>query len=322
MQTTSNYIYEHELISPELQKSIVNSKNVFINLNNQVLWIHEDSMDNLIVTNMETNTTIIKIPLLSPIKNNYSKYNVVLYDDNTLWIGRNSIVSYNKIMVQPNYYKQMPKYSDLVFIIDLIHLTYRETCANFDIKTLTPIGKKYFTVKTEEALLVFHWNNLLKIDEGLRPFHTFPSDVEIYPVNWRESSICKIVKGFTDFEFMDEQFNVLFSLNIRDIFNHYKPIESMYGDHNVMRMVSINDNCFIFLEYRELIEEGQCVIEPGFKNIYCMDLTNDEEIHFENGEIQYFISNVIPYRYNGNVKYISNEWYPAGDWVKCYDSMN
>lgn len=320
MQTTSNYVYEHKYISSELQNIIKNGKNVFINVNNQVLWIHEDSMDYLNVTNMETNLTIIKIPLLSPIENSYSKYNAFLYDDNTLWIGRNSIASYDKIITS-NYYKQIPNYNNSVFIIDLNNLTYREFTTEYDIKSLKTIGHKYFTVKTEEELLVFCWSDLLKMNAQIVPVNAFPPVTTLYPVNWRESSICKITEGSINFEFMNEHFNTMFNLNISNMFRNYKPIEALSEDEHVARMVSVNDNCFMFLEYRKLMEDNH-IIEPGFKNIYCFDFTNNVEIPFKNGEIEYYIGDIIPYRYNGRVKYIAYEWYPAGDWVSTYNSLN
>jgi hypothetical protein len=321
MQTISYYIYEHDTISPELQKSIKNGKNIFINMNNQVLWIHEDSMDYFTITNMETKNNIIQIPIVSYIKHNNSKYNVILYDDNTLWIGRNSIVSYDKIWYDNKYYKAIPNYKNEVFIIDLVNVTYKNVITNFDITNLNPIGQKYFTVKTEELLLVFHWSDLLTMNEELKPINTFPPDITIYPVNWQESSICKITEGSTNFEFLDEHFNIMFNVHINDIFKKYKPIETQIEDDDIMTMVSVNDNCFVFLECRELVEERSHIIEPGLKNVYCFDLTNNTEITFENGEIEHFIENIIPYRYNGRVKYIAYEWYPAGDWVKHYDSL-
>jgi hypothetical protein len=269
---------------------------------------------------METNTNIMQIPLSSPVKHNNSKYNVILYDDNTLWIGRNSISSYDKIMIKPNYYRDIPNCSDSVFIVDLIGLTYREMIANFDIRNLNPIGKIYFSVKTENELLVFHWNNLLKMNEGLKPIAVFPVDVFIYPVNWRESYMIKITEGSVNYEFLDEHFNIMFSVHIKHLFNHYEPIESLYEEQDVMSIVAVNDNCFMYIECRELVEERRHIIEPGFKQIYCFDLTNNTEIHFENGEIEYIISNIIPYRNNGIVKYIANEFYPAGNWIKRYNS--
>jgi hypothetical protein len=151
--------------------------------------------------------------------------------------------------------------------------------------------------------------------------NAFPSITTLYPVNWRESSICKITEGYINFEFMNEHFNTMFTLNINDMFNKYVPIEALSEDENIITMVTVNDNCFMFLEYRELMEDKH-IIEPGFKNIYCFDLTNNAEIPFKNGEIEYYIGDIIPYRYNGRVKYIAYEWYPAGDWVNTYNSLN
>lgn len=324
MNATHSLIYEHQLICPELQRCVGDGKNIFININNQVLWIHEDSVDYLTITNMETKKNVIKIPLVSHIKHNNSKYNVILYDDNALWIGRNSIVSYDKIWHDNNYYKAIPNYNNEVFIIDLVNLTYKNVTTNYDITNLNAVGKTYFTVKTTEELLVFHWNDLLKVNEELVPIHTFHSDVKIYPISWRESVICKTRVDSQDFEFLDKNLNLLFTQNIKDLFKDYKSIqENKETDENdnIMSIVSINDNCFMYLECRELVDGSHYIIKEGLKHIYCLDLTNNTEILFENGEIEHFIENVIPYRYNDKVKYVAYEWYPAGVWTKNYDSL-
>lgn len=321
MNATDSLIYEHQLISPELQRCVGDGKNVFINMNNQVLWIHEDSADCLTIANMETKNNIIQIPLVSHIKHNNSKYNVILYDDNTLWVGRNSIVSYDKIWHDNNCYKAIPNCNNEVFIIDLVNVTYKHITTNYDITNLNAVGKMYFTVKTTEELLVFHWNDLLKVNEELVPIHTFHSDVKIYPINWRESVICKTTVDSQDFEFLDKNLNLLITQNIKDLFKDYKPIQENDENDNIMSIVSINDNCFMYLECRELVDGSHYIIKEGLKHIYCLDLTNNKEILFENGKIEHFIENAIPYRHNGKVKYIAYEWYPAGDWTNNYDSI-
>lgn len=321
MNTTDSLIYEHPLISHDIQRCVGDGKNIFININNQLHWVHENTESQLIITNMETNNNVIEIPIKSTLKYSFSKYNVILYDDNTLWIGRNSIVSYDKIWHDNNYYKAIPNCNNEVFIIDLVNATYKHITTNYDITNLNAVGRMYFTIKTEEELLLFNWSNLLNINNILVQIHTFHSDVKIYPVNWRESVICKTTFDSQDFEFLDKNLNVLFRQNIKDLFKDYKPIEETDENDIVKSIVSVNDNCFIYLEYRELIDYNHYIIN-GLKNIYCLDLTNNKEILFENEEIEYFIENVIPYRYNDKVKYITYEWYPAGNWTKNYDSLN
>lgn len=333
MNATESLIYEHQLISPELQRRVGYSKNKCININNQLHWIHENPETQLIITNMETNNNVIEIPIKSTEKKykySFSNYNVILYDDNTLWIGRNSVVNFAKMCSNKNYYKTIPDYNNEVFIIDLINLTYKNITSNYDITHLNAVGRLYFTFERNEELFVFHWNDLLKVNEELIPIHTFHSDVKFYPVNWRESVICKITGKSLDFEFLDKNLNVLFTQNIKDLFKDYKPIKKNLKnkdvffdeDDKISSIVSINDNCFMYLEYREFVEYDVHILKTGLKHVYCLDLTNNTEILFENGEFEHFIENVIPYRYNGKVKYIAYEWYPAGNWTKNYDSLN
>lgn len=322
MNTTDSLIYEHPLISSDLQRCVGDGKNIFININNQLHWIHENTESQLIITNMETNNNVIEIPITTAFKYNFSKYNVVLYDDNTLWVGRTSLASYDKIWINNNCCKKIPNYNNDVFVIDLVNITYKHLTTDFDIRKLNTIGRMYFTVKTTEELLIFNWSDLLNLNEELVPIHKLHSDVTIYPINWRESVICKTTFDTKDVEFLDENFNVLFTQNVKDLFKDYKPIEDTNENDIIKSIISVNNNCFMYLECRELIDCKYYIIKEGLKHIYCLDLTNNKEIKFENGIIEHFIENVIPYRYNGKVKYIAYEWYPAGNWTKNYDSLN
>ncbi len=324
MQTTSNYIYEHELISSELQNSLVNCGTHFIKINNQLHWIHIDSIRKLTITNIETNTNIIQIPLTQ----NIVKSHALLYDDNTLWIGIKSLIKYDEINN-----KIFPINKNSVFIFDLKSLTHSEFTIDFDIQTFAQIGNTYFTFKTQDELLVFNWNDLLKLNKQTLPCKTFSNETSLFPVNWRESSICKITYNSTHLEFMDEHFNTLFGLNIKDLFKNYKPIKELFNNSDQFEQIEqeieeddymfyINDNCILFLEFRELIDEPRPYIGEGFKSIYCYDFTNNVEIPFKNEKILYYIHESIPYRYHGKVKYMSHEWYPAGSWISIYESLN
>ena len=325
MNPNNGFIYEHPLICPKLQKRIYDGKNIFININNQLHWIFENKYSKqLIVSNMETDENVIEISIKSSLKYDFSKLNVILYDDFTLWIGRNFVESfdnYQQICGDDKYYKAIPNHKNEVFIVDLLNSTFEHIITDYDITYFKAISGMYFTTKINNQTLVFDWNDLLNVNKELIPLHTFHSNVNLFPVNWRESSICKACIGSQELQFLDKNFHELFSLNTHDLCKKYKPIEDIDVHDSVISIITINDNCLLYLECREMIDGKHDIIKQGFKCVYCFDFTNETEISFVNEEIDCFIHDIIPYRFNNKIYYITHEWYPGGSWCNKYDSL-
>lgn len=93
------------------------------------------------------------------------------------------------------------------------------------------------------------------------------------------------------------------------------------ADKDVNRLTRINNNCLLFYEWIDLEEIRNYIEEEGSENIYCFDFTTNSLVLFNNKPLNYYISDVIPIRIDGIVKIKSYEWYPAGDWIKIYDSI-
>lgn len=80
----------------------------------------------------------------------------------------------------------------------------------------------------------------------------------------------------------------------------------------------LKDNIFIYCEYKELTTIYKNHIdELGEKYIYCYDF-NTNKLFKTYEKIDYYLTNIQPFREGDVIKYIVHEYYPAGSWTKVY----
>ncbi len=216
------------------------------------------------------------------------------------------------------------------------------------IRKIQPVGQKYFIVKSKNNIdfKLYQWEHLLNLDKlsehlnqnnnlinpvyQVNPVYQFKNSSDLFPIDWSSSSIGHLtLSAFvqTDYnsnkiDILDKNFNLIISLNIKDLFPNYQSVEfiqhskHMLKEKMVKKIVEVNANCLLFFEYREKIGRYVLSIEPelanvnrsGQTNIYCWDFTANAPVVFPNYQMNHYIYSVTPFRDSlGKVKYIAEE---------------
>ena len=298
----SYIVYEHELITTEQQTHIGTGEFVFVSLGDKLYCVHEPRQGLLTITDVAARADMVDIPVTRVDGRRNRHIRVVAYDANTLWIGRHCVNGENEVL-----------------IVDVLQWLHHRSLTHLDIHNVSTIAQTYFSVKTDDALTLFKWCDLLTLNTT-HPIHEFLPDTSIYPIYWRGCTMCKLT-AVSDIAFMNNQFETLVRMPITNLFAHYEPLEKHNNTDVIHTLVCVNDNLIMYVEYRELVATKTSIVELGFKRVYAFDFTHNKEILFEQQYISHFISKVVPYRHHGRVKYIAYEWFPVGNWTMMYSSL-
>jgi hypothetical protein len=222
----------------------------------------------------------------------------------------------------------------------------QSTITSIKTDELKPIGQKYFQYRESDQFnYIYPWLDLVQLDNLSEPVCILPLQTYLYSVDWSSSLIIKLadcafikVKSNCEIiELLDSKLHLIMELNVRTLFDNYKPIEPVeYDDeqdhlntesNNLLNItITVNNNILLYFEYRNLIDDhrGKVIVMPGVTNCYGWDFTSNTQVKFNNMELYHYISDVIPFRNLDNsnkIKYIAYEWYPAGSWCRTYESQ-
>jgi hypothetical protein len=134
---------------------------------------------------------------------------------------------------------------------------------------------------------------------------TFPfnetQNIEVIQDN--ENIIVKLISKIT---------NNAVRYDFRDIFPDFRKQNEEY-----QKIWSVNDDILIYCEHKDLEVsfKNKIINEEGDLFIYCYDFKTNKSIKL-NEKINYYVSNITPFRENDKIKYVSHEYYPAGSWKR------
>ncbi len=359
---SNTIVYQHNTI-PTDDKNRFCPYNRLVKYNSQVLSIgttynYTNEPNYLVIENLDTNQEI-RIQLNDCCKHVSSHgIKAFMYSDSILWIGFPG----NEKPQDPNIddWREQPKPDQHVLIFNLDNLTYYCIQSAWPIDYIEPIGQKLFAIKPHkvdfdpDVLInmdygIYKWSDLLNLDKPIQPVRMIKWTMDLYPVDWSSSSIahladCAWIQTQDEsyqIELFNEKFESVGSFDVRDIFTNYKPLppinlkkiskfqKEFITDTNypTKQIISVNDNCLLLFEYRDLIEgyNGKISVKSGLTNVHCWDFTANTPVKFSRYNLNHFVGDVIPFRdsINANaIKYIGYEWYPAGSWCRIYQSKN
>ncbi len=358
---TDSIVYEHNTLPTDDANRFCPCSSL-VKFNNQVIRIgttrnykNYNEPNYLVIENLDTEQEI-RIQLEDNCK--YVESNGIkafMFSDSTLWIGFPG----NQKLQNPNIddWREQPKPDQHVWIIDLVNLTHYCFQSAWPIDYINPIGQKLFSIKPCKLDLdpdtanveygIYEWSDLLNLNKPIQPVRMLKYSMDLYSVNWSSSSIgnladCAWIQTQDEsyqVELFNEQFELVGKFDIRDIFPNYKPLppinlkkiskfqREFITDTNypTKLIISVNDNCLLLFEYRDLIEgyNGKIPVKDGLTNVHCWDFTANTSVEFSRYNLHHFVTWVIPFRDLSNpndIKYIGYEWYPAGSWCRIYQS--
>lgn len=250
---------------------------------------------------------------------NINYTNLIFYDDNKLWLG---------IGPQSDCNSGEEKY---VFIIDLLNKDYKlftyksSKSSKFNVLNIEAIGssQKYWTYNIGKTKNIYKWNELEILDFDVEPYKRNSAKSIYYSVNWKGASFVKLdferFNGNTNnISFLNDDLNILFNIDAKTLFKNYKEIDKTKYTGEWWNTVTVNDNCLLFIENVDLIDNKHMIIENGFSCKYLYDFTNEREEIFTALDIEFFVSSGIPFRDKDGCKVLIHEWYPAGSWNSIY----
>ncbi len=357
---SNTIVYEHNTI-PTDDKGKFCPHSSLVKYNGQVLSIsttynYTNEPNYLVIENLDTEQEIrIQLNDCCRLVSSH-KIKAFMYSDCTLWIGFPG----NEKPQDPNIddWREQPKPDQHVLIFDLANITYYCFQSAWPIDYIEPIGQKLFAIKPCKFDLdpdtanveygIYKWSDLLNLDKPIQPVRMLKYPFDLYPVDWTSSSIAHLADcawiqtqdGSYQIELYNEQFELVGNFDIRNIFPNYKPLppinlkklskfqRKFITDTNypTKLIISVNDNCLLLFEYRDLIEgyNGKISVKSGLTNVHCWDFTANTSVKFSRYNLHHFVSWVIPFRDMSNpnaIKYIGYEWYPAGSWRRIYQSL-
>lgn len=267
----------------------------------------------------------ITIVLDSNISSN-SAYttNAIEYSDNIIWVGYSdefaSSCSSTSLDTEKFYF----------CIVDLQSQTSRKYVSELNPRFIKPVGRDYWTYSIDKELdeessvptYVFTWESLTRLGDPISPVVVGKPGTQYYPIAWcqRYRASFVAVNG-TTLEFLDAELKTMFSTNIFSFFPDYKKLT--HPDSSVLYepdyLITINDNCLLYYEWYNVIDQKWGDIE-GCESKYCLDLTTGQSIPFSNKPLDYFVTDLFPFRdFDGIIKLHSSEFYPAGSWKTIYE---
>ncbi len=359
---SDSIVYEHNTLPTDEANRFCPHKSL-VKYNGQVLSIgttrnykNYNEPNYLVIENLDTEQEI-RIQLDDNCRYVDShKIKAFMFSNSVLWIGFPG----NQKPQDPNIddWREQPKPDQHVWIFDLDNLTYYTFISAYQIDYIKPIGQKLFAIKPCEMDLepdtanvqygIYEWSDLLNLSQPIQPVRMLKYSMDLYSVNWSSSSIAHLADSAYiqtqdesyQVELYNEQFELVWGFDIRDIFPNYKPLppinlkkiskfqREFITDTNypTKLFISVNDNCLLLYEYRDLIEayNGKMPVKDGLTNVHCWDFTANTEVKFSRYNLNHFITWVIPFRDSTSniIKYIGYEWYPAGSWCRIYQQKN
>ncbi len=356
---SNTIVYEHNTIPTDMANRFCSCESL-VKYNNQVLSIsttynykNYNEPNYLVIENLDTNQEIrIQLNDCCKLVSSHG-IKAFMFSDSTLWIGFPG----NEKPEDPTIddWREQPKPDQHVLIFDLVNLTYYSFISVYQIDYIKPIGQKLFAIKPCKLDLdpdtanvqygIYEWSDLLNLSQPIQPVRMLKYSMDLYPVDWTSSLIahladCSWIQTQDEsyqIELFNEKFEFVSRFDARDIFPNYKPLppinlkkiskfqRKFITDTNYLTklIISVNDNCLLLFEYRDLIEgyKGKISVKSGLTNVHCWDFTTNTSVEFSRYNLNHFISWVIPFRdlTNANaIKYIGYEWYPAGSWRRIY----
>ncbi len=246
-------VYEHESMGQNGQEKIAGSHRL-VQANNQVISISTDFVGNsdiitfgedydekeydkptdIIITNLDSGKEIMRIPT-----NSFQIYTrqleVFMYLPDILFVGFLDSTSRRPSLI---IYK--------VWLIDLVNLSVNKYFELNKVRSIYPVGNKYFVIEPElknnffsnpilsnNKSKVYPWKNLDKLDKLEAPVFQIDLDSQLSSIDWSSSSIghfstCAFVQtrnNSKQINFLDKAFEPVVSLNVSDLFPNYQPVQ-------------------------------------------------------------------------------------------------
>ncbi len=143
-------------------------------------------------------------------------------------------------------------------------------------------------------------------------------------------------------DFLDANFNLIISLEPKDLFPNYIPVEliklapdlsneAIVNSQDNSRRWSIvfNQNILLYSEFRNPIyDRSRKILLKGIVHTYCWDFNTNNQIFFPSRELEYSATSSIPFRSSiksnksqkPQIKYIQFGWIWGSSFAKIYES--
>ncbi len=289
----------------------------------------------LVISNVDTKNQICQIELpLACATTLTVNLNIFMYSDCVLWIGI-----------------QSRNHSQMVWLVNLDKLTWTMNLSIYPVNEIVPLDNKYFAVVGQEQHEVHVWSDLAQLDHPTEPIYLF-DQAHVYCIDWSSSSInqftkCAFVKTFYNkcqMDFFDKNFNLIISLEPKDFFTNYKPVEliemapdfpneAIVNSQDNSRRWSIvfNQNILLYSEFRNPIYDRgrKNMLQKGIVNTYCWNFNTNTQVNFPSRELEYSATCCTPFRstcvklnksLKPQIKYIQFNWTLGSSFAKIYES--
>ncbi len=229
------------------------------------------------------------------------KIKVIEYSDNILWVG----------------------YQQSFYIVDMISMSAHKYSSSINTQCIKPIGREYWSGPVYENFKVpiYTWDLLTRLEPDMVPTLSIDKFTQIYPVTIPGTRIQFVAISQMSLLFLDREWKTVDTLDILDIFPNYTKLTHPDNgvDNELQSLITVNDNCLLYYEWFDVIDNKWGDV-AGCESKFCWDFTNGQAIPFANKQLDYFVTNVFPFRdFDGIVKLCSNEYYPAGSWKTIYE---
>lgn len=247
-------VYEHESMGQNGQEKIAGSYRL-VQTNNHIISISTDFVGNsdiitfgedydekefdkptnIIITNLDSGKEIMRIPTNS-FQIHTLHLEVFMYLPDILFVGFLDSTSRRPSLI---IYK--------VWLFDLVNLSVNKYFELNKVRSIYPVGNKYFVIEPElktnffsnpilsnNKSKVYPWENLDKLNKLDTPVFQIDLDSQLSSIDWSSSSIghfstCAFVqtrKNSKQIDFLDKAFESVVSLNVSDLFPNYQPVQT------------------------------------------------------------------------------------------------
>ncbi len=244
--------------------------------------------------------------ILDTIPYGFSKYslNVIEYSNNILWVGYSNGIEHS------------------FYIVDMVSQISHKYQSALDTRLIIPIGRDYwmYVIDKKSSVPIFTWESLTRLEPNMIPILVIESDTILCPVTIPGTNVSFVSICNRTIDFLNWELETISSTNVINFFSNYSQLtHPSFANSELKYLVTVNDNCLLYYEWFDVIDSNRGDIS-GCESILCFDFTTEKIIPFTNKQLDYFVTDIFPFRdFDGVIKLCSSEYYPAGDWKKIYE---